>query len=154
MTHSFPTRCSSELIPDDLPGAGTGHAGALDGEEALLGADSAVPFACGAGNRCGAAFRPGAAACVAADGGRDLDRGLTTLERLVERDRPVVAQIGAALDALRPAAAAPLAEHLVEDVGETGAEAEVEPAARAPPIGHGPAHNPVPDAGASGHTPG
>src|SRR3546814_18141086 len=54
--------------------------------------------------------------------------------------------VGAALDALRPAAAAHLAEHLVEDVGETGAEAEVEPAARATAIGAGRRESLVADA--------
>ena len=70
---------------------------------------------------------------------RDLDGGLHPLRRLLERDLQVVAQVGAALRAAAPAAAAEeVAEaedvaQAAEDVAEIGEDRRVEPGPRRPP---------------------
>src|SRR5262249_52250245 len=74
-----------------------------------------------AGRRRRSGRRPGAVAGFAVLLARNLDRGLGTARRFLERDLEVVAQVGAAL---RSAAPAPTAEqiaeaqHVAEDVGE------------------------------------
>src|SRR5690606_30286475 len=119
---------------DHLAGALTGRAGALDREEALLRTHAAVAAAGGADHGGGTALGAAAVAAVAAHRRRNPDRRLLAGERLLERDLHVVAEVGAP----RPAAARPaapshhVAEHLVEDVGEAGAEVEVEAAGAGP----------------------
>src|SRR5262249_33509823 len=117
-------------IVDHLAAAMTGRAGALEREEALRVADAALAAAGLAGMRPRA--RPGArtGAGLAGDRGGNADLGGLAGERVVERDLHVVAEIGAALAARRPAAASTAhAEQVVEDIreggGEFGAEAVV-----------------------------
>src|SRR5580658_9868432 len=70
---------------------------------------------------------------VAADRSRDPDLGSRALEGFFERDFEVVAQVAAAGIGLAAPAAAQAAEHLVENIGETGGEAEIAGPARARP---------------------
>src|SRR5262249_3742496 len=114
-------------LVDHAPGAVAARAGALDGEEALLGAHLAVALAGRTVDRLGARRGARALARLAGLRRRDLDLGVGALERILEADLEIEAQIGAAAGtALAPAAAHELAEHLVEDVGEAGAEIELE----------------------------
>src|SRR6185312_16377643 len=96
-------------LVDDLAGTVAGRAGALDGEEALLGADAAA-----------------AVAGLARDRARHAHRGLGAAVGLLQRDFEIEAQVlaahvGASAGA-RPAAAA--IEHFLEDVAEHRAEVE------------------------------
>src|SRR5882724_1141705 len=118
---------------DDFAGATAGMAGALDGEEALTGPHPPGATAGGAGRGLGALLA--AAPLAGPAGGRAWHANgiLLAGERLLQRDRHVVAQIGAAPARLAAApASGELAEHLLEDVGEAaGVEFEAAEAARA-----------------------
>ena len=113
-------------LRDRLAGAAAVRARARDGEEALLVAQlaGAAALRAGLGRRArrGAGARAGLAGLLA----RDLDRRLGAGRRFLEGDLEVVAQIGAALRAAAPPAAAEdvaEAEHVAEageDVGEVG----------------------------------
>src|SRR5690606_37299651 len=110
-------------ILDGLATALAGGAGALDGEEALAGAHLADAAGGGAGAHAGARLGAGAGAGLAGDAGGHADLGGLALERLLQRDLHIVAQVGAAVArvarAPASAAAAPaheVAEQIVEDV--------------------------------------
>ena len=92
----------------------------FDDEEALLRADLAVAVAQVARARAGA--RLGAAALARLAGDRDLDLDLRALavERLLEADLHVVAQVRPAARLLPPAAAESVAEDRLEDIAEVG----------------------------------
>ena len=129
--HAALAAAGAARLLDHGAGALAGRAGALDGEEALLRAHPPVALAGAAGGgrrpRLGAA----AAARLALGEGVDADRRLLALERLVDRDFEVVAQIAAA--ARRAGVTAPAAhrsEHLLEDVGEPAGKAEPAGASR------------------------
>src|SRR3546814_7460313 len=116
-----------------------GGAGALNGEEALLGAHASAAVAGLAADRLSAAFRAAAVAGFTGHRARHADlRGLAS-EGVFEGDFHVVAKVGTP----RRLAAAPpaheVAEHLVADVGEAaGREAPEAAAARRPgAIGEG-----------------
>src|SRR3546814_10176410 len=128
--------CSSDL---DLALALALRTGALDGEEALLGADLADAATGRAGDRLRAALRAAAVTGVAGDRGGHPDIDLAAVESVLEADLEVVAEIGAAARAGAPSAAHEIAEHLVEDVGESAGEVEAGMAA-------GPLEGVVPEA--------
>src|SRR5690606_7299961 len=122
--HAAGALAGAARLVDHLASALTGGAGALDGEEALLGAHPAAAVAGHAAGGLRATLGPAAMAGIAGrrSGHADL-RGLAA-ESILEGDFHIVAQIGAAR---RGAAPGPheIAEHLVEDVGEAaGGEAE------------------------------
>ena len=118
-------------IADHPAGAGAGRAGALDREEALLRAHPAGAATARADARRRALGAAGGVAGLAAHRRRHADLRLLARERLLERDRQIVAQIAAAAVGAAPAAAAhEIAEQVVEHVGEA---AEIEAAATAPP---------------------
>src|SRR6185312_12662281 len=113
-------------LVDDLAGTVAGRAGALDGEEALLGADAAAAVAGRALVRLGTGFGARAVAGLARDRARHAHRGLGAAVGLLQRDLEIEAQVLAAHVGAsagpRPAAAA--IEHLLEDVAEHRAEVE------------------------------
>src|SRR5690606_34756957 len=99
-------------LVDHLSGAMAGGAGALDGEEALLGAHAAAAVAGLAADRLGAALGAAAVAGVARNGARHPDLRRLAAERVLESNLHVVAKVGTPR---RLAAAAPaheIAEHL------------------------------------------
>src|SRR5581483_6666579 len=97
-----------------LAGTMAGRAGALDGEEALGRADLAMAVAGGAVDGLCPLLAAGAVAGFAGDRARHADRRLLAVERLLEADLHVVAEIRAAAARLLAAPAAhELAEHLV-----------------------------------------
>ena len=102
---------------DHLAAAVAVGAGALDHEEALLGADLAVARStgCSGARRCRGRARAVARLAGLAD--LDLDLARLAVERLVEADLHVVAQVGAAARLLPPAAER-AAEDGLEDVAE------------------------------------
>src|SRR3546814_16750393 len=102
-------------LVDHLAAAVTGGTGALDGEEALLGAHAAATVAGLAADRLGTALGAAAAAGLAGRraGHADL-RGLAA-EGVFQADFHVVAPIGAARRRAAAAAAHEIAEHPVED---------------------------------------
>src|SRR3954453_20147358 len=120
-------------IVDHLAAALTGHAGALECEEALL-----VPHLSGAaagrtGLGLGAGLRAGAGAHLTGDGRRNAHlRGLAAVS-LLERDLHVVAQVGATLAATAIAAPAAHPEQVFEDIREGGAEIGAEARALSAP---------------------
>src|SRR5699024_4772869 len=101
-----------------------GRAGALDREEALLGAHLAHAGAGGAALRLRAALGAGALALAALDRARHGDRRLLAGIGVFQRDGEVVAQIGAAARGAAPATAAAheIAEKILEHVREGAAE--------------------------------
>ncbi len=111
-------------VAHDAAVAAALRAGALDGEEALLGSDFSNAAAGRALLGLGARFRAGAAAGLAGDGARHLDMRGAALERFFQRDLEIVAQVAAAV--LPPAllAAGELAEQILEDVAEGAGEVE------------------------------
>ena len=122
-------------VGDHLPAPVTGRAGPLHREEGLGRAHLALAAAGRAGGRARARFGAGADAGLAADAGGDPDLGGLAVERLLEVDLHIVAQVRAALVAAPAAAPAPaheLAEQVFEDVrhgtrevvAETGPRAE------------------------------
>ena len=126
-------RAGRARIVDHLAAALTGRAGALQREEALRVTDAAGAVAMRAGLRLGAGLGAGAGAGFAGHRRRQAHlRGLA-VERLLERDLHVVAQIGAALAAVAAAARAAHAEDALEDVGEGRAEIGAEAVAAAAP---------------------
>src|SRR5262249_19280876 len=89
--------------------------------EPLRRADLAGAAAGRAGDRLAALFAAAAVAGLTARRARHAHRCLLAGEGLLQRDRHVVAQVGAAPARLAAAAAAhEVAEHLVEDSGEAG----------------------------------
>ena len=126
-------------IADHLAAAAALAAGAFDGEEALGGADLAMPGAAGAGLGAGARLRAAAGAGLAGQHGGHLDLGAAAGEGLFQGDFQIVAQILAAIGPLAPAHAAHhLAEQVFKDVAEAAEIAERIAAARA-----GAAHSPL-----------
>ena len=115
-------------------------AGALDGEEALLGPQPAAAMAGRALLRLGAGLRAAAVAGLAGDRARHPHRGFGAAIGLLERDLEVEAQILAAhVGASAAAALAAGAEHLLEDVAEHRAEIEaLAPLPNGPPGPPGP----------------
>src|SRR6185437_14278823 len=113
-------------LVDHLSGAVAGRAGALDGEEALLGADAAAAVAGRALVRFGAGLGARAVAGLAGDRARDAHRGLGAAIGLLQRDLEIEAQVLAAhVGASTGTLPAPAAvEHLLEDVAEHRAEVE------------------------------
>src|SRR3954463_984698 len=120
------TRAGRTGVLDHLAAPLAARAGALQREEALR-----LPYASGAaagraGLRLGAGLGPDARAGFAGDRDRDLDlRGLAA-KSFLERDFPVVAQVGAALAAATAAALSSHAEQIFENVGKGGGEARAE----------------------------
>src|SRR5690606_5750378 len=106
---------------------------ALDNEQPLMRADLAAPGAQVAAAGAGAFRRARAVTGLAGD--RDFDLGLRVLavERVVEADLQVVAQVRAASRALPLAAAERAAEDGLENVAEVG-EVGALPAPRAHPL--------------------
>ena len=129
------------LVGDLLSGAVADGAFVHHGEEALGDADLSAPFAAVAAFRLRAFGASGAAACGAEAGTIELDLLRDALERLVQRDAEVVAQVRAVLRAVRiasasaeerleAAASSATAEELVEDVeGVAGESAAARSAA-------------------------
>src|SRR6185312_14752138 len=113
---------------DDAAQTVAGGTGALDGEEALLGAHLSLAAAGRTGDRLRAGCGAAALAFLTALRGCDLDLGIVAGEGLLERDLEIVAKIGAAALAGAAPLSHEIAEHLVEDVGEAGAEIELEAA--------------------------
>src|SRR5690606_19936827 len=106
--------------------AAAGRAAALDGEEALLGADLAMALAGRAGDRLRAGLGAGAVAGLAGNRRGHADLGRLALEAVFQRDLEIVAQVGTAIGARAPAAGA-AAHELAEQVGEdVGTRREVE----------------------------
>src|SRR3546814_14456791 len=110
-----------------------GGAGALNGEEALLGAHASAAVAGLAADRLSAAFRAAAVAGFTGHRARHADlRGLAA-EGVFEGDFHVVAKVGTP----RRLAAAPpdheVAEQPIEDHDEAAGRAAHEPAAARPP---------------------
>ena len=128
---------SAAGLVDHLAGALTGRAGALDGEEALLGPHPAAAAAALAGDRLGAALGAAAAAVVAGHRGRHADLRALAVVGVLQGDFHVVAQVGPARRRVAAAPAHEVAEHLVEDVRETagGEAAEAGPARTATAVG-------------------
>src|SRR5690606_22656426 len=95
------------------------RAGAFDSEEALGGAHLAVAAAGAAGLRRRARSGAGARAGLAGDAGRHRDLGVPAVERVLESDLQVVAQVGAALaaGAATRSPAHEVTKQVVEDVG-------------------------------------
>src|SRR5581483_3065279 len=121
-------------IVDDAARAVAGGTRALDGEEALLRAYATAAVAGGTAHRLRARLGAGAATRLADRHGRHAHRRLLALERLLERDLEVVAEVVASgIGTLAAAPAHKLAEHFVEDVGKAGGEAEIAGATAAAP---------------------
>src|SRR5262249_50214145 len=117
-------------VLDHLTTALTPRTGPLQREEALRLSDAAGAAAGRAGLRLGAGLGAGARAGFAGDRDGNLDlRGLA-LERFLQRDFHVVAQVGAAF-AAAPGALPAHAEQIFENVGEGGREAGAEAAGMA-----------------------
>jgi hypothetical protein len=109
-----------------------GVAGALDGEEALLGAQAAAAMAGRALLRLGAGLGAAALAGLTGDRGRHAHRGLGAAVGLLQRDLEIEAQVLAAHVGAPTAAALAGAEHVLEDVAEHRAEIEALGAAERP----------------------
>ena len=124
-THATLAGAAAARLVDHLAGAVTGMAGALDGEEALLGAQPPAALAGRALLRLGAGLRAAAVADLAGDGARHAHRGFRAAIGLFQRDLEIEAQVLAArVGASAAAARAAGAEHLLEDVAEHRAEIE------------------------------
>src|SRR5690606_19744373 len=93
-------------LGNHLAAAVAGRAGLLDREEALLDAHAALAVAGMAGLGLGARLRAGALAGAAALPRRHADLGGVAVGGLLERDLHGVAQVGAAVDIVAPAAGA------------------------------------------------
>src|SRR5690606_26215748 len=111
-------------ILDDLPAAGTGRTGALDGEEALLCPHLAHAGTGGTGNRLRASLGAGAAADIAGDRGWHGDRRLPPPVGFLERHPQVVAEVGAPAGTLAAPGPCPheIAKEIVEDIRERACE--------------------------------
>ena len=108
---------------DHFAAALAGRAGALDHEEALLGADLPMTAAQVATARAGARLSARSRARITLGGNLDFDLGLLAVEGIVEIDFQIIAQIGAAPGLLTPAAAECGTKDRLEniaDVRETG----------------------------------
>src|SRR5690606_8681687 len=105
---------------DHLAAAMAVRARSFDHEQALLRADLAVTFAQFAAAPRGARRRPRAGARLAGDRNLDLYFGGFAVERILELDLQIVAQVGtpARATASRPAAAECAAEDRFENVAE------------------------------------
>ena len=98
-------------------------AGALDSEEALLGAHATTALAGLTRRRPRSLRRTGAGACFAGDGSRHADLGFPTLESILDRDFEVIAKVRATRIRLGGVPTThEITEHLVEYIGETGSE--------------------------------
>src|SRR5262249_52211032 len=113
-------------VPDDTPLAVAFGAGALDGEEALVGANLSVTGTGWARLRLGARCGARAGAFFAGDQSGDANLGALAVKSVFQRDFHVVAEVAAAIGAIAAALTAPheFAEQIVEDVGERGGEVE------------------------------
>src|SRR6266542_147147 len=112
-------------LVDHLACPVAGMAGALDGEEALLGPQTAAAMAGRALLRLGAGLGATALAGLAGDRRRHAHRGFGAAIGLLKRDLEIEAQILAAhVGASAAAALAAGTEHLLEDVAEYRAEIE------------------------------
>ena len=123
--HAALAGAAAARLVDHLARAVAGMAGALDGEEALLGAQPAAAMAGRALLRLGAGLGAAAVADLAGDRARHAHRGFGAAIGLFQGDLEIEAQILAAhVGASAAAARAAGAEHLLEDVAEHRAEIE------------------------------
>src|SRR6185503_7556365 len=112
-------RAGAARLVDHLACAVADMAGALDGEEALLGPQAAATMAGRALLRLGAGLRATALAGLAGDRRRHPHRGFGAAIGLLQRDLEIEAQVLAAhVGASTATTLAAGAEHLLEDVAE------------------------------------